>query len=127
MIFKRVGRSVRSRTRRSKDSWDLTAGVTHTALVGFRQGQLEDAEETAGRDPDGGEAQFTEEALPGLLTRCFPETLEDIQESLFPVGWQLDGLADGVHEPTQKDLEVQDPSFTSLDSERAPWLRTWAP
>jgi hypothetical protein len=34
------------------------------------------------------------------------------------VGWQLDGLADGVHEPTQKDLvEVQDPSFTSLDSE----------
>jgi hypothetical protein len=35
------------------------------------------------------------------------------------VGWQLDGLADGVHEPTQKDLgEVQDPSFTSLDSER---------
>jgi hypothetical protein len=56
-----------------------------------------------------------------LLTCCFLEAFEDIQESLFPVGWQLDGLADGVHEPTQKDwVEVQDPSFTSLDSERGP-------
>jgi hypothetical protein len=36
--------------------WDLTAGVTRTALVGFRQGQLEDAEETAAAgNPNGGE------------------------------------------------------------------------
>jgi hypothetical protein len=33
------------------------------------------------------------------------------------VGWQLDGLADGVHEPTQGQVEVQDPSFTSLERE----------
>jgi hypothetical protein len=52
-----------------------------------------------------------------LLTAASLEALR----SLFSVGWQLDGLADGVHEPTQRTwVEVQDPSFTSLDSERAP-------
>jgi hypothetical protein len=47
-----------------------------------------------------------------LLTRCFPLRLLKTPGVALSVGWQLDGLADGVHEPTQKTWVVQDPSFS---------------
>jgi hypothetical protein len=92
---------------------------THAALSDFERPAGGCRRDRGCRGSDGGEAQFTEEALPGFLADSLLP-LEALR-SLFSVGWQLDGLADGVHEPTQRTwVEVQDPSFTSLDSERAP-------
>jgi hypothetical protein len=118
---KRVGRSVRSRTRRSKDLGLDRRRDTHAALSDF-EGQLEDAEETAGWDSDGGEAQFTEEALPGFLADLLLplRPLKTSRSRSFRWGGSSMVLRTASTSQPRRRVEVQDPSFTSLDSERGP-------
>jgi hypothetical protein len=114
---KRVGRSVRSRTRRSKDSSGTCWRDTHPSDFDRASWRMQKRPRLPGI-PMGRRSSPRRLCQDFLLTRCFPEALEDIQVALS--GGVAARWSCGRRPRNPEETEVQDPSFTSLDSERAP-------